>query len=98
MISQDVGFQINELSRRLTIIEKLIVRLDKDPIAYESDWDNATLLREWGICERTAANYRQQGLKYFKRGGRIFYSPENRAKFIETKKLCINEKETDYGK
>jgi len=86
MISQDVGFQIKELSRRVEVIEKLMARLDEEPLASESIWDNATLLQKWGISKRSAANYRKQGLEYFKRGGRIYYSPEGREKFIKTKK------------
>jgi len=86
MVSQDVGFQMKEIYRRVAVIEKWMARFDRDPITLESDWDNATLMRKWGICKRTAANYRHQGLEYFKRGGMIFYSEESREKFVKTKK------------
>ncbi len=55
------------------------------------DWDNSRLIMEWKICKRTTANYRRQGLGFYKRGGRIMYSPEHRAQFIQLQKMKINE-------
>jgi len=53
------------------------------PDINEKDWDNATLMQEWNICPRTSVNYRQQGLEYFKRGGRVYYSPAQREQFVK---------------
>lgn len=50
------------------------------------EWDNATLIQKWKISRRTAANYREQGLEYFKRGGRLFYSLESRERFMNFRK------------
>ena len=47
------------------------------------DWNNATLMQQWEICERTAANYRKNGLEYYKRGGRVFYTPEARRSYLK---------------
>ena len=66
--------QVDELTKQLSQIKNLT-------LLENSDWDNATLMKEWGICERTAANYRKQGLGFFKRGGRILYSSESRNAF-----------------
>lgn len=84
MISQDFGFQINQISKRIARIEEVITKGIKSD--HDLDWDNATLLREWKISKRTAANYRQKGLAFYKRGGFIYYSPKNRENFITLKK------------
>jgi hypothetical protein len=42
-------------------------------------------MQQWGVCKRTAANYRKKGLEFYKKGGRIYYTPESRAKFIQQK-------------
>lgn len=86
MISQDYGYLITQLEKRLAKVEKRMPKLKDMPAISSQDWDNATLLREWEISKRTAANYRKHGLEYFKRGGRIYYSQESRRKFIKTKK------------
>ena len=86
MVNLDYGFQLKELSRRVTMIEEHLEKLNngsKDP---DKEWDNATLVREWRISKRTAANYRQQGLEYYKRGGLVYYSPESRKNFIKIRK------------
>lgn len=85
MVSQDYGFRLNELSRKVSDMEKIIMKLMGNPDISGDDWDNATLIREWGICKRTSASYRRNGLEYYKRGGRIFYTPESRARFIKAK-------------
>ena len=86
MVNQDFGFRLMELSRRITTIEEVLGKLSKESKNSERDWDNSTLLREWSISKRTAANYRKKGLEYYMRGGLIFYTPENRRKFIGIKR------------
>lgn len=83
MVGQDFGYRINELSRRMSDVERIIKKLMGKPDISGEDWDNATLIREWGICKRTAANYRLKGLGFLKRGGRIVYTPEHRADFLK---------------
>lgn len=86
MTNLDIGFQLEQLSRRLTVLEESLKKLNKRALIADSDWDNATLMQEWSISKRTAANYRKQGLGSFKRGGRVYYSPEHRKQFIEKRK------------
>lgn len=85
MVSQDYGFRLNELSRKVSDMEKIIMKLMGNPDISGQEWDTATLMQHWRICKRTAAYYRRNGLEYFKRGGRIYYSPESRARFINEK-------------
>ena len=85
MVSQDFGFRIKELSDRISKIEYQLNLLSVKSIEDE-DWNNHRLMQEWNICRRTAANYRKNGLKYYKRGGRIFYTPESREQFIKQQK------------
>jgi hypothetical protein len=82
MNNLDIGFKLEQISRRLTVLEESIKKLNMRTLIADSDWDNATLMQEWSISKRTAANYRKQGLGYIKRGGRIYYTPEHRLKFI----------------
>lgn len=78
---------VTQLDKRVTTIESRLQQLKSGVAIKEQDWDNATLMREWGISLRTAANYRKQGLNYYKRGGRVYYSPEDRIKFVELQNM-----------
>jgi hypothetical protein len=82
MVNRDIGFQLEQLIRRITALEDLFKKLDKKATTANSNWDNATLMQEWQISKRTAANYRKQGLGSFKRGGRVYYTPEHRQQFL----------------
>ena len=83
MTNQDYGFKLKTLSQRIGEIEELLGNLIRgDP---NTDWDNATLMKEWAISKRTAANYRRKGLLHYKRGGRIYYTAENRKEFTNIK-------------
>ena len=84
MVNQDLIYSLKQIFDRLLVAEK---KLEKLHIKTEDTvWDNAQLMQEWRICKRTAANYRENGLGYFKRGGLIFYTAQNRAEFINRKK------------
>ena len=82
MVNQDYLFRLQELNHRVTELEGILLKREAGPDISALDWDNATLTQQWNISKRTAANYRQKGLEYYKRGGRIYYPPEGRAKFI----------------
>jgi hypothetical protein len=81
MNNLDIGFKLEQISRRLTVLEESIKKLNMRTLIADSDWDNATLMREWSISKRTVANYRKQGLGSFKRGGRVYYTPGHREQF-----------------
>ena len=90
MMNQDYLVKIFDLEKRITDLEKqntelkTVVEQIKNPTLLENqDWDNATLLQEWHICERSAATYRKDGLEYYKRGGRVFYTPEARRSYLK---------------
>lgn len=91
MVSRDYDYLISEMEKRLSKIEHWINQTEVREEQESLDWDNATLLRNWNISKRTAANYRKQGLQYFKRGGRVMYSPESREQFINIKKQLVTE-------
>ena len=85
MVSRDINFIIAQLEKRVDYLERTIEILKEEKFLEEKDWDDSTLQKEWKICKRTAANYRQQGLGFYKRGGRIYYTLENRIRFINEK-------------
>jgi hypothetical protein len=94
MLNRDYPFVIADLEKRTEAIEKVFSTKTEKNIDNE-DWDNAQLMQKWQISKRTTANYRNQGLEYYKVGGRIYYTPEQREKFVaksKTEKLNINEK------
>ncbi|WP_340114276.1 hypothetical protein [Maribellus mangrovi] len=80
MVNVDLGYRIKQLSERISAIEERLKEI-KVVNSEDEDWDNGRLMREWQICKRTAASYRKQGLGFYKRGGRIFYTPKQRSDF-----------------
>jgi len=82
MVNMDVGYRLNELNKRLTELEGVVMKGTLEPDLSEQFWDNSTLMQQWKISKRTAAYYRKKGLNFLKIGGRIYYPPEGRAKFI----------------
>ncbi len=82
MTNLDIGFKLEQLIRRVTALEESFKKFNVKVLCTETDWDNATLMQEWSISKRTAANYRKQGLGSFKRGGRVYYTPEHRWQFL----------------
>ena len=101
MFNQRSSEFISYLDKRVTRLEHILGSSTKEAqlksirTQLEIDnqpWDNSMLMQQWDICERTAANYRKQGLEYFMRGGRIYYSPEQREQFLnQVKKGGSNE-------
>jgi hypothetical protein len=85
MYNQNYNYLISQLTKRIDQVEELVYASKKEAIDC-LDWENATLMKRWGISLRTAANYRKQGLGYFKRGGRVYYSHQNRIDFLKFKK------------
>ena len=86
MVNSDYGFRLTELQCKVRTLENELAQL-KGQNSDSEDWDNAKLMLEWGICKRSAANYRKNGLNYYKRGGRIFYSAKHRAEFLKNKEV-----------
>jgi len=86
-VNVDLGYRIKLLSDRISTIEDRLKEINRKS-GEAGDWDNSRLMREWGICKRTAANYRRNGLGYYKRGGRIYYTEKQRADFKSTKLKC----------
>jgi len=101
MFNQRSSEFISYLDKRVTRLEHILGSSTKEAqlksvrTQLEIDnqpWDNSMLMRQWNICERTAANYRKQGLEYFMRGGRIYYNPEQRQHFVnQFNKRITNE-------
>lgn len=91
MVSQDYGYLIMQLERKVATLEKQISQRKDFEAIKNLDWDNSTLMQEWSISKRTAANYRKQGLEYFKRGGRVYYSFESRERFAKHRKQIIKQ-------
>jgi len=81
--SQDFGYLIQQLVKENEKLNEKIETLEKRLNEGDKEWDNATLMRNWGISKRTAKNYRDSGLKHYRLGGNgpIFYTHEAREAF-----------------
>lgn len=87
MTSYDSTMEITLLKERIGKLEMQVAELKTNPDINNQDWDDETLRRRWGgLSLRTTAYYRKQGLDYYKRGGRVFYTPEAREKFKKQSK------------
>lgn len=86
MISQDHEMLISLLGKRIDKLEAKMAKLEAKPDINNQDWDNQTLMDQWTCSLRSTANFRKQGLEYYKRGGRVFYTPEAREKFKKQSK------------
>lgn len=91
MLNHDLYFDIRSLKDRLQLLEELVKKLSTEKPSTSEDWDNATLLQQWQISERTAARYRKDGLDFYKVGGRLYYTADQRNHFILSgKQLTVN--------
>jgi len=77
---------VYQLEKRVDSLEQVIESLNGEEDFEQQDWDDAMLQRRWNVCKRTTANYRKNGLDYYKRGGRIFYTRQQRDNFISKKR------------
>jgi len=89
MVNRDYPFLIADLEKRIKALEEKLGNKADLNIDNE-DWDNAQLMQKWQISQRTTANYRKQGLEYYKVGGRIYYAPAHREKFIKLNNVQSN--------
>lgn len=87
-MNQDLGFLVGQLVKENENLRKRLETVERRLEEGEIDWDNATLMRNWGISKRTAKNYRDRGLQYYRLGinGPIFYTHQAREAF----KLRLN--------
>lgn len=86
------GQKMNDyrLELKLSEMEKAIVYLKdgvdiiKERVTSDDElWDNADLVRNWHVSERTLATWRsRQLIDYAKIGKKIYYSKDDREKFM----------------
>lgn len=86
MISYEYSEEITLLKERVEKLERQASEKSLKLNINDQDWDNQTLMDQWGVSLRTTANFREQGLGYYKRGGRVFYTPEQRESFKKKSK------------
>jgi hypothetical protein len=97
MVSYDTNARIGDI---LNGIEQIIARVDRliEVVKPQNDlWDNSDILRNWHISERTLAGWRaKEKITYIQVGKKIFYTKQDRDRFIE--KYHINLKRDELGK
>jgi len=82
-MNEDLGYKVRELKKKNQEFHGRLTSLEKKYEEVDKDWDNATLMRNWGVSKRTTKNYRDKGLEYYRLGnnGPIFYTYQAREAF-----------------
>jgi len=84
MINYDYGMRLKELAAEVKYLNQQIHEL-KVGIGINELWDNADIIRNWKVSERTLATWRKEGLiGYVKVGGMIWYTREQRDLFLNS--------------
>ena len=83
MVSYDTNFTISEIKRSIDEIKESVDRLFEVVKPEEDLWDNADIIRNWKVSERTLAEWRRKGMiSYVRVSGKIWYPKEARENFI----------------
>lgn len=95
MTNVDVGIRLKQFSNELKILTAEISEVRKG-IGINELWDNADMVKNWKVSERTLATWRHEGLiGYVKVGGKIWYPREQRELFLNEN--LVNEGERYEG-
>jgi len=78
------GLKLSELERGIFDLRKGVESIKDRITSTDLLWDNSDLVRNWHISPRTLAEWRaKQRIDYVKIGRKIYYSREDRDRFIE---------------
>jgi len=82
MTNVDIAFRLTEFVRQLKELTAEVHEV-KTGIGLNELWDNADMIKNWKVSERTLATWRHEGLiGYVKVGGKIWYPREQRELFL----------------
>lgn len=92
MVSYDTNVRISEI---LKGIEQVIGRVDQlmEVVKPEQDlWDNADIIRNWKVSERTLAEWRRKGvISFIQVSGKIWYPRKAREEFLNNHLIIKND-------
>ncbi len=78
-----LGLKIHDLEKRVEEMGSTLLKIERRLNSENSLWDNSEMIRKWKVSERTLATWRQEKLiGYVKVGGKIYYTPADREKFL----------------
>lgn len=84
MESFDTNARIYEVLKGIDQLNKRMDRIIEVVNPNEDLWDNADIIRNWKVSERTVATWRQNGLMSFiKVNGKIWYPKKAREEFLQ---------------
>ena len=96
MMTFETNVRIAEMQRSIGEVKESINQLLVIVKPEEELWDNSELIRRWKISERTLAEWRaKKKISYIQVGKKIYYTKEDRDRFME--KYHINEKRHEHG-
>ncbi len=92
MVSYDIPFRLEILESHILEIESLLNEVREAFSEQDSLYDNSDMIRYFKVSERTLANCRAMGLiSYSKIGSKIYYTKEDRDRFLENHKVYSDE-------
>lgn len=83
---------LNEVAGLKETLDKLLTFVKPN----EELWDNADIIQNWKVSERTLADWRKKGLiSYVQVQNKIWYPKSARDEFL-AKNLVANDKQAEY--
>jgi len=78
-----INLKFQELEKKVDAIAGILSKMENS-LSREVDlWDGSEIIRRWNVSERTLATWRKDNrIGYVKIGGKIYYTSEDRAKFL----------------
>jgi len=85
MVSYDFAYRVNQIEKSLLEFKSLLIEIQSS-IKPENDiWDNADMIQNWKVSERTLAEWRKdKKISYVKVNSKIWYTAENRLEFLSS--------------
>jgi hypothetical protein len=94
MNNYEMDLKFLELLKELTEVKKTLEKVLSNVKPEEDLWDNADIIKNWKISERTLADWRKKGLiSYVQVQSKIWYPKVARENFMEDhlSKVQLNE-------
>jgi hypothetical protein len=84
MNSYEMNLKFNELSNELSDLRNVLSQVLLNVRPDDELWDNADIIKNWKVSERTLADWRKKGLiSYVQVQSKIWYPRESRESFLD---------------
>ena len=84
MYNYEMNLKFNELSKELSDLRNVLSQVLLNVRPDDELWDNADIIKNWKVSERTLADWRKKGLiSYVQVQSKIWYPREARESFLD---------------